>query len=207
MGVSSRAIGGSLGCVEGVSGVWGIPAHRGGSGMRNCPNRHCSSCGGGRAPSRKDRAGHSPPPHSPAPPVPGSGHPQSPQGPQHAGPAGSLINVLTKTPEPPWTAQHIPLHACFPHHSPETPREFPTWCHHQCDLTTTQDPPCHPKIPCPIAIPTSVSPATKQDTPGQPGPPCSVTPSSVSPTMTLDPLCCPEAPASCHLSSYLSTTW
>lgn len=111
MGVSSRAIGGSLGCVEGVSGVWGIPAHRGGSGMRNCPNRHCSSCGGGRAPSRKDRAGHSPPPHSPAPPVPGSGHPQSPQGPQHAGPAGSLINVLTKTPEPPWTAQHIPLHA------------------------------------------------------------------------------------------------
>lgn len=94
-------------------GVRGLgSAHPGGSGMRNCPNRHCSSCGGGRAPSRRDRAGHSPPPRSPALPVPGSGHLQSPQGPQHAGPAGSPINVFIETnPEPPWAPQHTPLHA------------------------------------------------------------------------------------------------
>lgn len=123
-GVSSRAIGRCLGCVQGVSGVWGISAHQGGSGTRNCPNHHCSSCGGGRAPSRRDRAEHIPPPHSPAPPVPGSGHPQSPQGPQHAGPAGSLINVLIKTPAShPGPPQHTPLHASVSSTIPQRPHE------------------------------------------------------------------------------------
>lgn len=122
--------------------------------------------------------------------------------------------------EPPWSLQHsMPqfpspfprdLPPTFPH-SPETPRELPARCHHQCDLTTTRDPLYHPKTPCPTVIPTSVLPTTTQDISGQPGPPCSVTPSSVSPTMTPDPLCHPESPASCHLLSYLSTklstTW
>lgn len=98
--------------LRGCQGSGGVPTHLDGSGMRNCPNRHCSSCGGGRAPSRRDRAGHSPPPRSPALPVPGSGHPQSPQGPQYAGPARSPISVLIEThPEPRWTPQHTPLHA------------------------------------------------------------------------------------------------
>lgn len=159
-GVSvSRAIEECLGVLRGCQGSGGVPAHQGGSDMRNCPNRHCSSCEGGRAPSHRDQAGHSPPPRSPALPVPGSGRPQSPQGPQHAGPAGSPINSFIATPQATLDpSTHSTPCLIFPHRSLKTPKELPARCHHQCDLTTIQDPlhpprtpaQCHPysSVPC-----------------------------------------------------------
>lgn len=90
---------GEVTALGGNSGLGG--SHPGGSCRRSCPSHRCSSCGGGTAPSRRGRAGRSPPPRSPAPPVPPPVPPRWPPSRPRARPAAPPVTAAPGPPGPP----------------------------------------------------------------------------------------------------------